>query len=824
MEKPTKDGDHVLVPGKPEESEMLELVREGEMPEKGKKLTATEIATIEQWIKEGAKTARPEPEQVPKVWITEEDRAYWAFQPISRPEVPAVKNAARIRTPIDAFVLAKLEAQGLDFNPDSDKATLLRRVTLDLTGLPPTAEEVALFLADDAPDAYDRLVDRLLASPHYGERWGRHWLDVAGYADSEGYSDADPVRPWAYKYRDYVIRSLNADKPFDEFIREQLAGDEMVKPPYKDLSPDAVDKLTATAFLRMVPDGTAGAAAGDQLVARNAVVSESLKVVSSSLFGLTIGCAQCHDHKYDPIPQADYYRMRAIFEPGFDLAHWRVPNTRLISLMTDAQRAKAAEIEKEAKVIDDQRKVKEDEFIEKVLTWELEKKPADLREPLRAAYRTDPKKRTPEQLKLLKEHPTINQLSGGSLYLYDRTYGTKHAEELKKFTDQAAEIRQRKPVEEFIPAFTETATAAKQPPPTFLFSRGDPAQPKDKEEPGELTVLASFHPSTIPETTPNEPTTGRRLAFARSVTDGRHPLTTRVLVNRVWHHHFGRGIVASLGDFGHLGDRPTHPELLDWLATEFVAQHWSLKQLHRLMVTSTVYRQSSAHTADKDRADPDNLLLARMNVQRIEAETLRDAMLVISGKYQPKMFGAPVPIMNDEDGQIVVGVDTNDSSGRPTGKFIPLNGEEFRRSIYIQMRRSKPLGMLETFDLPRMEPNCERRNASTIAPQSLAMMNGEFTLAQSKYFAERVAREAGAEPAEQIKHAWILAFGAPPTASEMKASSDFLQKQTAWFQANPIKPEPVAKGKESPPVGAPMEALTTFCQALLTSNQFLYVD
>jgi len=317
------------------------------------------------------------------VWITEEERAYWAFQPIQRAKVPQLKNAAdaaRVRTPIDAFLLAKLAEQGLTFNPDAGKRTLLRRVMLDLTGLPPTPEEVATFLADDAPDAYERLVDRLLASPHYGERWGRHWLDIAGYADSEGYTDADPVRLWTWRYRDYVIRSLNADKPIDEFIREQLAGDEMVAQPYKNLSSGDIEKLTATAFLRMAPDGTAAAAATEQTVARNAVVSETMKVVSSTLFGLTVGCAQCHDHKYDPIPQVDYYRLRAIFEPGFDLEHWRVPNARLISLMSDEDRSKAADVEKEAKVVDDARKGKENEFIEKVLTWELEKKPEDLRD------------------------------------------------------------------------------------------------------------------------------------------------------------------------------------------------------------------------------------------------------------------------------------------------------------------------------------------------------------------------------------------------------------------------------------------------------------
>jgi hypothetical protein len=457
-----------------------------------------------------------------------------------------------------------------------------------------------------------------------------------------------------------------------------------------------------------------------------------------------------------------------------------------------------------------------------VLGWELEMKPEEVREPLREAFHTEVKKRTPAQLKLLKEHPTINQLNGGSLYLYDRTYATKHADELKKMAEQAAEIRKRKPVEEFVPALTEVP--APKLPPTFLFSRGDPSQPKQQVEPGELTILASLRPTEIPVKAPELPTSGRRLAFAQHITDGHHPLTTRVLVNRVWHLHFGHGIVGSLGDFGTLGERPTHPELLDWLASEFVARGWSLKQLHRLILTSTAYRQSSVREAAKERIDPDNHLLGRMNVRRLEAETIRDAMLVATGKFNPKMFGAPVPVMPDEDGQIVVGVDTTDTAGRPSGKFVPLNGEEFRRSLYIQMRRSKPIGMLETFDLPRMEPNCELRNASTVAPQSLAMMNGDFTLTQSKYLADRVQREAGTEPEAQVKRAWLLAFGAVPSAPEAKESVDFLTKQTAFFKANPVKFVPPAKGKEALIAEPPMQALATLCQALLTSNRFLYVD
>jgi hypothetical protein len=297
-----------------------------------------------------------------------------------------------------------------------------------------------------------------------------------------------------------------------------------------------------------------------------------------------------------------------------------------------------------------------------------------------------------------------------------------------------------------------------------------------------------------------------------------------VLVNRVWHHHFGRGIVASLGDFGRIGDRPTHPELLDWLASEFVAQGWSLKKLHRLILTSAAYRQSSVRDSEKERLDPDNRLLGRMNSRRLEAETIRDAMLVATGKFNPKQFGAPVPIMTDEDGQIVVGVNTDDTAGRPSGKFVPLNGEEFRRSLYIQMRRSKPIGMLESFDLPRMEPNCEQRNASTVATQSLAMMNGDFTLTMSKYLAERAVREAGSDVTAQIRHAWKLAFSCEPSAEDVERSGEFIKKQTAHFQAHPVKVPPPAKGKEAPPAEPAMQALATFCQALLTSNQFLYVD
>lgn len=827
-----KDGSMAVIPGKPQESELLSLVREGEMPPKGKKLTAVEIATLERWIREGAVTARPEPADVPKVYLTEEDREYWAFQPIQRPVIPSTEGFEKLKNPVDQFIGARLREAGVDFNPEASRATLIRRVAFDLTGLTPTQEQVLEFEADTAPDAYERMVERFLASPHYGERWARHWLDIAGYADSDGYNDADTVRPWAYHYRDYVIRSVNADKPMNRFIQEQLAGDEMVTGPLKNLSQGDVDRLAATGFLRMVPDGTAGTPASEQTTARNAVIAETLKVVSTSLLGMSVGCAQCHDHKHDPIPQRDYYQIRAVFEPGFDTEHWRNAGARQVSLMTEAERTQSAAIEEEAKLIDARRKKREEELIELVLGWELKAKPEELREPLREAYRTPLKERTPDQLKLLKEHPTVNQLNGSSLYLYDRTYNTKHEAELKKIADEAAEVRKKKPAEIFLPVFNEAPVAIKTPPSTALFHRGDPMSPREKVEPGELSVLSAFHPASFVPEKPLPSGTGRRTVFAQYLTSGRHPLVSRVLVNRVWHHLFGRGIVATPADFGRQGERPSHPELLDWLASEFVERGWSLKELHRLMMGSATYKQSALRSAEKDEKDPDNHLFARAIVRRMDAEALRDSMLLVSGKLNRKMFGAPVPVMLDVDGQVVLGVDTTDTAGRPSGKVVPLNGEEYRRSLYVQMRRTRPLGMLETFDLPKMEPNCEARSASTVAPQSLTLMNSQFSLLQSRLLAERVSREAGDEAEARVRMAWRLVLVRNATEDEIQKSVVFLKSQTATLRAALESPaavsssagKPVAASKAGEPVNPDIAALATLCQALFSSNGFLYVD
>jgi hypothetical protein len=830
IEKGGKSGPG-FVAGKLDQSILLQKIRKGDMPPGKKKLSPTELGQIEKWLASGARTKEPEPEALAGGFhITGADRAWWAFQPIKRPALPpASPNLAR--TPIDNFILAKLQDKQLTLSPATDKRTLIRRAAYDLTGLPPTPEEVENFANDQSPDAYEKLLDRLLASSAYGERWGRHWLDVAGYADSEGYSPEDPVRNNAWRFRDYVIRSINNDKPFNQFILEQLAGDELLKPPYANLKKEEIEILAATGFLRMAPDGTASGA--DPKIARNQVVADTIKIVSSSFLGLTVGCAQCHNHRYDPIPQEDYYRLRALLEPVYDVKNWRHPLARNVSLYTDADRKNAAEIEAEAAKIDKQRTARQAEFIEQTFQKEIAKLPEALREPAKVARNTPEAKRTAEQKKIMQEHPSLN-VSAGSLYLYD----SKAAAELKKMVDDATVVRAKKPVEEFIRAATEVVG---QVPATVLFHRGDPDQPKQVIPPGGLSILETLI-ALKPTKAPELPSSGRRLALARWLTDRNHPLTARVLVNRVWMHHFGRGIVATPGDFGRLGERPTHPELLDWLAAEFMENGWSLKKLHKVIMTSAVYRQSSrvadfpagADSRNPKLIDPDNRLLYRMNNRRLEAEGIRDAMLQVSGKLCNRQFGPPVPVRENDVGQFVVGKGKIDAA-RGTVEEEPLpDGEIFRRSVYVQMRRSTPVGVLETFDGAAMEPNCERRNSSTATPQSLLLLNSEFIQTQASFFAERVKKDAGDDVRAQVVRAWNLAYGVKPSDAELAAAVEFIELQTENFkelarhEKPPAKPKAPHKGKapkEPPPLPEPgMRALTVFGQALLSSNRFLYVD
>ncbi|MFM8272370.1 MAG: DUF1549 domain-containing protein, partial [Gemmata sp.] len=519
------DSGPAVVAGKPGASPLIEKVQSGEMPPGKKKLSAAELDTLKRWIEAGAKVEAPEPEKLAAGFaITDDDRRWWAFQPVVRPAVPAVRDTNSVANPVDAFLLAKLGEKGLAFGPPADRATLIRRVYFALIGLPPSPEQVESFVKDTAPDAYPKVIEQLLASPRYGERWGRHWLDVAGYADSEGGSPQDPERTNAWKYRDYVIRAFNADKPFDRFVKEQLAGDELVKPPYADLKGDDLDALIATGFLRMAADGT-GAPGADQKLARDAVLTDTVKITASAFLGLTVGCAQCHNHRYDPVPQTDFFRLRAAFEPGYDVTAWKLPAARQVSLYTAANKKAAAEVEAEAAKIDAERLKKQDEFIAATFEKELAKLPHDKRAEARAARDTPAAKRSAAQTKLMQEHPSLN-VSAGSLYLYD----SKAAAELKKMTDASAEVRKKKPVEEFVRALTEVPGKV---PETFLHHRGDPDQPKGAVPFGGLAVLDGALPLKAPAALPASGTSGRRLALANWLTDPKHPLTARVTVNRV---------------------------------------------------------------------------------------------------------------------------------------------------------------------------------------------------------------------------------------------------------------------------------------------------
>ncbi len=815
-------------PGQAEKSHLLKLVKAGEMPKGKNKLKAEEITTLERWITQGAPTARPEPERLgPEHVFTEEERAWWAFQPIRKPKVEIPSGLESAPNPVDVWVAKQLSAKGLKFSPQAEARTLIRRLSLDLTGLPPTPEEVEAFVAashdpQQAEAAYPKLVDRLLNSNHYGERWGRHWLDLAGYADSDGYTDKDLERPWAWKYRDYVIAAFNQDKPFDAFVREQIAGDELVPQPHRNLRPEDIEKITATGFLRMAPDGTG---AMNDKIAQNANIADTIKIISTAFYGMTIGCAQCHDHRYDPITQADYYRLRAIFEPGFNPSSWKTPAARLVSLLTDQEKQIATQIEEDAKKLDAQRLKQQEFFITEVLEKELAKAPEKDRDALRLAYRTEVKKRTPAKVALLKVWPRIQQLSAGSLYLYDTTYRTRHADTLKRMTEEAAAVRAKKPKEEFLHALDEAPMAATVVPATYLFHRGEPDQPQEIVKPSDLSVLAVHRQIEIPEKNPAMPTTGRRLAFAEALTDGKHPLLARVIVNQVWLRHFGRGLVNTPNDFGQLGEKPTHPELLDWLAAEFMEQGWSLKRLHRQILLSRTWRQSSVRDAARDEIDPDNRWLSRMNVRRLDAETLRDGLLAVSGRLNPKVGGKPVPVTFNEEGQVIIGVDTPDTAGRQTGKFIPMNGEDQRRSIYVQARRSTPLEMFAAFDAPAMtDTNCAMRPNTTVSPQSLLLMNNLYMREHAQDLAQRVQSEAGSDGAKQVARAWWLAFQRQPSMAEEQEALHYLHAQKIHYQNHPAPLERASGPGDKRPASSDLLALSTLCHALLSSNEFLYMD
>ncbi|MCO8123497.1 PSD1 and planctomycete cytochrome C domain-containing protein [Stieleria sp. TO1_6] len=734
------DSGSAIAPGNPDDSLLLARIRDGDMPPGETRVPKDKIAVLEEWIRNGAKTRRGEPNEIgPGIPITEEERNYWAYQPITRPRVPML-DAENIRNPIDALIAAAMP-DGLTFSPDADRHTIIQRVYYDLIGLPPTIEQLKHWSELEDAGWYKQLIDQLLGSPHYGERWARHWLDAAGYADSDGYTVADNSREWAWRYRDYVVSSFNDDKPFDQFIIQQIAGDELAGPKSGDWTDRQIELLTATGFLRMAADGTGS---GDNSPeARNKTIADTLQIVCSTMLGSSVHCAQCHDHRYDPISHVDYFAIRAVFAPALDWQAWKPPAQRLVSLYTEQDRATAALIEEEVKEVGAERAIQQAAFISEVFEQELLKFEQPLRSQLRIAYETPSKDRNEEHNKLLASHPSIN-ITPGVLY----QYRPDAAETLKEMDAKMAEMRAKKPTEEFLLALVEPPGHV---PVTHLFHRGDFNQPKQEVQPAALTVAAPEAARVeFPADDPTLPTTGRRLAFARWLTDRGNPLTARAIVNRMWMHHFGQGIVSTPGEFGRLGSEPTHAALLDWLANDFIDHGWSLKHLHRRILTSTTWRQSSYRRPEGETIDAENQYYWRKSLQRVDAEILRDSMLAVSGNLDVSLFGPPVAIAEDESGQVRV------------------DSEQPRRSLYASVRRSQPVGMLQAFDAPVMNVNCDVRTVTTVAPQSLMMLNGDFILEQASRVADRaIARAASMtqtrseQTGERIDTAWSPNLPAP---------------------------------------------------------------
>jgi hypothetical protein len=800
-------GGPVLVKGDAAKSLLFEQVATHTMPPgKTAKLTAAQIQTLRAWIDAGAPADRAE---TAFATVAARDRDFWAFRPPVRPAVPPVKRTDRVRTPIDAFVLARLEAKGLSFSPDADRLTLLRRVHHDLLGLPPSPDEMDAFLADTAPGAYERLVERLLASPHYGERWARHWLDAAGYADTVG-TDNDAeiirVRDGLWRYRDYVVRALNADRPFERFLTEQLAGDELVDwRSAAKFTPGIVEALTATGFLRTAVDNTTEAELNRPLE-RHEVLHGTLEILGSNLLGLTVSCARCHDHKFDPIPQEEYYRLLACLTPAYNPQAWVQPQDRHVEDVSAADKQALirhnAEIDRQAAVLNGKLADLLRPHQQRLFEVKLATLPEVIRADVRTALAMPPGKRSVVQNYL------ADKLGPGLKVRPDETEkGLTESErhEAERLRREVTAVQGRRVVPGKIQALVETGP----PPATHLLRRGSHLTPGPEVAPGFLSLLTPPGETVaIPPAPAGAKTSGRRTALARWLTRPDHPLTARVLVNRVWQQYFGEGIVATPDNFGRSGARPTHPELLDWLATEFVRGGWGLKQLHRLILTSTVYRQASASPlpaaggADPRQVDPGNQLLWRMRLRRVEAEVVRDSVLAISGRLDRTPGGPPVPIETRKDGMVVV-----------AGKGLASPTAADRRSLYLLARRNYQLSLLNVFDQPVMSTNCTRRSPSTVPLQALTFLNDAFILEQAEHFARRVVAAAGPDARRRIETAFRLALVRSPTAAESEAALRLLERQASRHRTQP----------NARPEEASLRALAHLCQMLLCTNEFLYV-
>ena len=745
------------------------------------------------WLGMTAPAAGDPPSQVQERSIKQADRQHWAFCPPVHPPIPTVRESNWVRTPIDAFILAKLEAAGLGPARQANQLTLLRRVTVDLIGLPPSIEEQDSFLNDSGPDAYERVVERLLASPHYGERWTQHWLDVVRYAESNGY-EADSERPHAWHYRDYIVRSFNSDKSFSQFVREQLAGDLLAK---------NNDKLefelwVATGFHRCGPmhfiTGNT-----DPEVNRQEILTEMVNGVGSAFLGLTVSCARCHDHKFDPVSAADYYRMQAFFA-GTQMKDRDMSSADEKSVhakITAALQAKITPLKAKVAALDAPHQAK--------LT---EKKRAALEPKYRNALAVPEPKRSPGEKQLAAQATTLIKVT------WDEIVASLRPEELaqrKAWRDEIHELEAQLPPP---PPQAWSVADDDKIPPTHVLRRGDVKRKDVEVLPAFPRVLVS-----VPSATSSRRLT--RVDLANWLASPDHPLTARVWVNRLWQHHFGRGLVATPNDFGCRGEKPTHPELLDWLATEFTRTGCSTKSMHRLMVLSATYRQAS--NSQIASADPENHLMSRMNRRRLEGEALRDALLATAGTLNRQMTGPPVCVPLESEVYDLIFTE-----GEPDGlwKVTPDERQHSRRSLYLFAKRNLRQPLLEAFDQPDTLNSCPLRPASIFAPQALILMNGPLAQAQSKQIAARLLRDSGGKGELAIERAFRLALSRPPRLDEQRAVREFIEKQSKILRERLLARLRVTLPPGTADNGDPAVAgaFVDFALALINSNEFVYVD
>ncbi len=814
-------GGPAIVPGDAKASPLYLRVAGAKQPAMplGGALAPEQIEAIRQWIEQGAPWEEkghqaqtgPAPAGSGRE-ITEEDRQWWAFQKPTRHPVPKVADSRWNKTPIDAFLQRKREEKGLTAAPRADKRTLIRRAYLDLIGLLPAPEEVDAFVADDSPRAFAELVDRLLGSQHYGERWARHWLDIARYADSKGY-EQDFDNPNAWRYRDYVIRAFNEDKPYSRFVLEQLAGDEL-----DDMS---FDSVTALGFHRVGP--RVAFREKDNPEYRYTYLDDMIGTTSRAFMGLTVNCARCHDHKFDPILQTDYYRMLAVFFPYVDYEFPLVPPDEVARY-----EAGVAEVDAKTRPLKESVAEIESPYREQAFEGRLKKLPEDIQ----IAVHTPENERSEGQKLLAAQVLSIGAGRGFRSLMPEevRAKVEKLRAEIRELEAQkpeplplAAGIRDgdyrftpdgpgdsdapgkgRPEDADFEGSYIPEAGKPYVSPKAYFLPTGDYTTKGPEVSPGFPGVLTTRNPLTERPPDDGRPTTGRRRALAEWLVSPDHPLTARVMVNRIWQHHFGEGIVSTPSNFGRMGHRPSHLELLDWLATEFVRNGWSMKSMHRLIMNSEAYQMASSFASRGNfKADPENVYLYKFPQQRLEGEIIRDIILASSGNLNLSIGGKPYFPAVEE------------SVRKAVAKGIWVVNEDgpdlWRRGVYSYYKRGMPYPMFDVFDQPDPNVTCEGRDTTTVPTQALTLLNNDFVLKQAGFFAQRVRKIAGPEQDELVRAAYRIALSREPSAEELDWNVSFLNQQLVLHRN---------EGEED----AARAALFDLCDVILNLNEFVYIN